>query len=88
MFSATPGSSQGIMQGIELIRIYVFSNIVIQNEELLSLVECLQYCNSNQFRRSHWGRMGSTDIAGFNNSQFNVEVNILHKFVPAGHESQ
>ena len=36
MFSATPGSSQGIMQGIELIRIYVFSNIVIQNEELLS----------------------------------------------------
>ena len=36
MFSATPGSSQGITQGIELIRIYVFSNIVIQNKELQS----------------------------------------------------
>ena len=37
MFSATLGSSQGITQGIELIKItrlnLGFSNIVIQNEE-------------------------------------------------------
>ena len=127
MFSATLGSSQGITQGIELLRIAQFNsclkycvskpsntgvnfcvcNIVFQNQLLLGWICVLQYfiskpsitslnlcfaiyffktkyylvefvfCNiiiQNQFRRSHWGRIGSGDITGFNNSRFNEEV--------------
>jgi len=52
----------GSSQGIDMVRITQLNyvcNIVVRN----------------QFRWNHSGRMGSSDMTGFNNSQINVEGN-------------